>query len=81
MRYNAKRDNKVRSNHSELDGKIFYTLDSFLKTYTSPWKFNCWCYLGEISAKDAGREPEKIQKTTPLAQVKVESSNGFSVDP
>ena len=81
VRYHARRDSKVRSSHSELDGKIFHKLDPFLKTHTPPWEFNCRCYLEEITAKEAGKEPEKIQKPTPPEQVKVESSSGFSFDP
>ena len=81
VRYHARRDNKVRSSHSDLDGKIFHKLDPFLKTHTPPWEFNCRCYLEEITAKEAGKEPEKIQKPTPPEQVKVESSSGFSFDP
>ena len=81
VRYHARRDNKVRSSHSNLDGKIFHKLDPFLKTHTPPWEFNCRCYLEEITAKEAGKEPKKIQKPTPPEQVKVESSSGFSFDP
>ena len=42
---------------------------------------NCRCYLEEITAKEAGKTPELIQKETAEADVKVESKSGFSFDP
>ena len=59
IRYHARKDSRSRDGHKELDGKNFHKDDPFLKTHTPPWEFNC-CWLEEITAKEAGRESEKV---------------------
>ena len=81
VRYHARKDSRSRDGHKELDGKIFHKDDPFLKTHTPPWEFNCRCWLEEITAKEAGREPEKVQKPTPPEDVTIDSASGFSFDP
>lgn len=81
VRYHARKDSRSRDGHKELDGKIFHKDDPFLKTHTPPWEFNCRCWLEEITAKEAGREPEKVQEPTPPEDVTIDSTSGFSFDP
>ena len=81
VRYHAQSDNRTRSTHAALDGKIFRKDDPFLKTHWPPWEFNCRCYLEEITEKAASKTPGMIQKPTPQDQVTVDSSSGFSFDP
>ena len=81
VRYHARKDSRSRDGHKELDGKIFHKDDPFLKTHTPPWEFNCRCWLEEITAKEAGRESEKVQEPTPPEDVTIDSASGFSFDP
>jgi len=81
VRYHARGDNRTRSEHARLDGKIFRKDDPFLKTHTPPWEFNCRCWLEEITEKAAGKTPERIQKPTPPENVTVDSRSGFVFDP
>ena len=81
VRYHARKDSRSRDGHKELDGKIFRKDDPFLKTHTPPWEFNCRCWLEEITAKEADREPENVQKPTPPEDVTIDSASGFSFDP
>ena len=81
VRYHARQDSRSRDGHKELDGKIFHKDDPFLKTHTPPWEFNCRCWLEEITAKEAGGEPEKVQEPTPPEDVTIDSASGFSFDP
>lgn len=81
VRYHARGDNRTRSEHAHLDGKIFRKDDPFLKTHTPPWEFNCRCWLEEITEKAAGKTPERIQKPTPPENVTVDSRSGFVFDP
>ena len=81
VRYHARSDQRTRSEHAHLDGKIFRKDDPFLRTHTPPWEFNCRCYLEEITEKAAGKTPELIQKPTPPDKVTVDSRSGYSFDP
>ena len=81
VRYHARSDQRTRSEHAHLDGKIFRKDDPFLRTHTPPWEFNCRCYLEEITEKAAGKTPELIQKPTPPDKVTVDSRSGFVFDP
>lgn len=81
VRYHARSDNRTRSEHAHLDGRIFRKDDPFLSTHTPPWEFNCRCWLEEISEKEAGKTPDLIQPPTPPDKVTVDSKSGFSFDP
>ena len=81
VRYHARIDSRSRDSHKKLDGKIFRKDDPFLKTHTPPWEFNCRCWLEEITAKEAGRESEKVQEPTLPEDVTIDSDSGFSFDP
>ena len=81
VRYHARGDSRSRSSHSQLDGNIYHKNDPFLKTHTPPWEFNCRCWLEEITAKEAGKEEERIQPMTPPENVSVDSDSGFAFDP
>lgn len=81
VRYHCRGDSRTRSEHADLDGRIFHKNDPFLRTHTPPWEFNCRCYLEEITAKEAGKTPDLIQPETPEDQVTVDSKSGFSFDP
>lgn len=81
VRYHARSDRRTRSEHAHLDGRIFRKDDPFLRTHTPPWEFNCRCWLEEITAKAAGKTPERIQKPTPPKKVTVDSRSGFVFDP
>ena len=81
VRYHARSDNRTRSEHAHLDGRIFRKDDPFLTTHTPPWEFNCRCWLEEITEKEAGRTPNLIQPPTPPDEVTVDSRSGFSFDP
>jgi len=81
VRYHARHDDRTRSAHGDLDGRIFRKDDPFLRTHTPPWEFNCRCYLEEITEKEAGRTPDLIRAPTPEDKVTVDSESGFSFDP
>ena len=81
VRYHARHDDRTRSAHGDLDGRIFRKDDPFLRTHTPPWEFNCRCYLEEITEKEAGRTPDLIRAPTPEDKVTVDSKSGFSFDP
>ena len=81
VRYHARKDSRSRDGLKELDGKNFHKDDPFLNTHTPPWEFNCRCWLEEITAKEAGREPENVQEPTPPDDVTIDSTSGFSFDP
>jgi len=81
VRYHARSDNRTRSEHAHLDGRIFRKDDPFLSTHTPPWEFNCRCWLEEISEKEAGKTPDLIQDPTPPDKVTVDSKSGFQFDP
>ena len=81
VRYHARSDNRTRSEHAHLDGRIFRKDDPFLSTHTPPWEFNCRCWLEEITEKEAGKTPDLIQPPTPPDKVTVDSKSGFSFDP
>ena len=81
VRYHSRGDSRSRSSHSDLNGNIYHKNDPFLKTHTPPWEFNCRCWLEEITAKEAGKEEERIQKPTPPESVTVDSDSGFAFDP
>ena len=72
---------RSRDSHAALDGKIFAKCNPFLRTHTPPWDFHCHCTLEEITAKEAGKTPELIQRYTQEKNVKVESKSGFVFDP
>ena len=81
VRYCARGDARTRSEHADLDGRIFRKDDPFLSTHTPPWEFNCRCYLEEVTEKEANRTPELIQAPTPADKVTVDSRSGFHFDP
>ena len=81
VRYHARSDNRTRSEHAHLDGRIFRKDDPFLSTHTPPWEFNCRCWLEEITDREAGKTPDLIQPPTPPDKVTVDSRSGFSFDP
>ncbi len=81
VRYHARNDGRTRSDHADLDGKIFHKDDPFLQTHTPPWEFNCRCYLEEITAKEAGKDQDKIQEPTPQDKVNIDSKSGFVFNP
>ena len=81
VRYHCRNDGRTRSDHADLDGKIFHKDDPFLQTHTPPWEFNCRCYLEEITEKEAGKEPDKVQTPTPQDKVNVDSQSGFVFNP
>ena len=81
VRYHARSDNRTRSEHAHLDGRIFRKDDPFLSTHTPPWEFNCRCWLEEITDREAGKTPDLIQPPTPADKVTVDSKSGFSFDP
>ena len=81
VRYHARGDNRTRSEHAHLDGRIFHKDDPFLSTHTPPWEFNCRCWLEEITEKEASKTPDLIQEPTPPEEVTVDSKSGFSFDP
>ncbi len=81
VRYHARSDNRTRSEHAHLDGRIFRKDDPFLSTHTPPGEFNCRCWLEEITEKEAGKTPDLIQPPTPADKVTVDSKSGFSFDP
>ena len=81
VRYCARGDSKTRSEHADLDGRIFRKDDPFLATHTPPWEFNCRCYLEEVTEAEANRTPDLIQAPTPAEEVTVDSRSGFRFDP
>ena len=81
VRYHARSDNRTRSEHAHLDGRIFRKDDPFLATHTPPWEFNCRCWLEEITDREAGKTPDLIQPPTPADKVTVDSKSGFQFDP
>jgi len=72
---------KPRESHQKYDGLIFEKSDPWLRTHRPPWDFGCHCQLVQITAKQAGKTPDKIQAPTPADQVKVEAASGFAFDP
>lgn len=81
VRYCARGDARTRSEHADLDGRIFRKDDPFLATHTPPWEFNCRCYLEEVTEKEANQTPDLIQEPTPAEEVTVDSRSGFHFDP
>ena len=81
VRYHTRGDSRTRSEHADLDGKIFRKDDPFLLTHTPPWEFNCRCWLEEVTEKEANQTPELIQAPTPAEDVTVDSKSGFHFDP
>lgn len=72
-----------RKGHQQYDGLIIDKNDPWLRTHTPPWDFGCKCELEQISAKRAGKHPEKIKAPTPPEKIADEYVNdsGFRFDP
>ena len=51
-RYDTVGDNRVRSSHAALDGKVLRADDPWWKTHYPPWDWGCRCIVTELSEGD-----------------------------
>jgi SPP1 gp7 family putative phage head morphogenesis protein len=66
LEYDTANDEKVRSSHASLDGKILPANHPFWRSHFPPWEFGCRCGViartaddvAEIEAADARKVPE-----------------------
>lgn len=82
--YDTANDDRVRSTHAALDGKVFPANSPFWRSHFPPWEWGCRCNViarsaddvAEIEAEDAKKIPEarRVIKGERLAKVEQEGT-------
>jgi len=71
MQYNTAKDERVRSSHVVLDGKIYPTDSTIWQEIYPPNGFNCRCFVTPVMADEIGEN--KISETLPRDYEKPEN--------
>ena len=83
VRYCARGDARTRSEHADLDGRIFRKDDPFLSTHTPPWEFNCRCWGEQVTKKRGEREAAKSKTggIEPVGKATYDAESGYMFNP
>lgn len=65
LQYRATHDNRTRSNHAALDGKVFAADDPFWSTHYPPNGHNCRCTVVSLSDRQLAKLGLAVSETAP----------------